>query len=351
MGYKKEISVSKTENKRTLRKDKPVYRPSKTHKRVSSGTFGILTGLVLVGIGLMWIVVTKKLIDINGFGFGAVVNYLPYVGMATVVLGVVILIYAIGQATRSVTKKNEEEIEQTSPSLAQASMESNFSKNRIKGVIFDLDGTLLDTLTDLTNATNEALEKHRYAHITPSDMKKLIGNGLYNVVRQGLPQDTDPEKIQAIYQDLVSAYERQFMDFTLPYQGVIDLMNELYSRGYLLAVLSNKKEEFTKALIQEFFPEIRFVDVVGESPRVPRKPDPTSAKMIADAMMLPLTSVVLVGDSKVDMMTAKNANMTAVGVSWGFSPVEQLKDYGMDYYLSEPKDLIDLLRLLNKKQS
>ncbi len=343
--------MSNTDKKQKIKKQRPVYRPSKTHIRASSGTFGIFTGIILVAIGLLWIIVTKKLIDINGFGFGEIVNYLPFVGMATMVIGVIVLIYAIGQATRSVPKKNDGEVTDYNQPPVVTGEESSFAKNRIKGVIFDLDGTLLDTITDLTNATNKALRKHGYASITTEDMKKLIGNGLFNVVRQGLPEDTDPEFLQAIYLDLVEAYGRQFKDFTLPFRGIVEMVNELYNRGYLLAVLSNKKEEFTKELIAEFFPDVRFVDVVGETERIPRKPDPTSTKMIVDAMMLPLTSVVFVGDSKVDMLTAKNVNMTAIGVSWGFTPVEQLKDYGMDYYLSEPKDLIDLLRLLNQKET
>ena len=343
--------MSNSNKKQKVKKEKQVYRPSKTHKRVSSGTFGIFTGFILIAIGLFWIIVTKKLIDIDGFGFGEVVNVLPYVGIATAVLGIVVSIYAIAQATRGVPEKKDEPVITAGPeNIAALTVEpSTFAKNRIKGIIFDLDGTLLDTLTDLTNATNEVLGKYGYDLITKQQMKKFIGNGLYNVMARALPEDSDPDFVNTTYLDLLEVYSRQYMNHTKPYEGIVEIVHELYQKGYLLAVLSNKREEYTKQLIKKFFPNIRFVDVVGESDLVPKKPDPTSAKMIAEEMMLPLTSVVLVGDSNVDMITAKNANMTAIGVSWGFQDVTTLKDYGMDYYVSEPHDLLDLLRLLNKK--
>ncbi len=344
--------MSNSIKKQKVKKEKQVYRPSKTHKRVSSGIFGIFTGFILIAIGLFWIIVTKKLIDIDGFGFGDVVNFLPYVGIATAIVGLVVSIYAIAQATRGVPGKKDEPVvpagQQTVMEVSEE--ESSFAKNRIKGIIFDLDGTLLDTLADLTNATNDVLRKHGYESISQQQMKKLVGNGLYNVMRRGLPEDSDPDFVQATYLDLLDAYQQQYMNLTKPYEGIVDVVNELYQKGYLLAVLSNKREEYTQQLIAKFFPDIRFVDVIGESDLIPKKPDPTSAKMIADAMMLPQRSIVFVGDSNVDMITAKNANMTAVGVSWGFQDVHTLKDYGMDYYVTEPKDLLDLLRLLNKKE-
>ncbi len=210
--------------------------------------------------------------------------------------------------------------------------------------IFDLDGTLLDTLQDLTDSFNEALTRHGFPPHPPRVYRSLIGSGARRLVERAVGRDTSPDAVSA---DLVEAVLASFTDRyrrtldcrTRPYEGIPELLTKLSARGIRLAVLSNKSDDCTKALVARFFPDTRFEAVLGLRPDVPAKPDPTSALGIAAAMGFDPGCVVYVGDSGSDMTTACRAGMVPAGVLWGYRDREELLAAGARFLSSHPEEL------------
>lgn len=209
-------------------------------------------------------------------------------------------------------------------------------------IIFDLDGTLLNTLGDLRAAANTALRLRGLPPRSMEEIRRFVGNGVRNLMRRCLPVGSSDEEIDAALADFKRYYADHLCDTTVPYDGIPELLSILRKRGMKVAVLSNKLDSASQELIQRYFRGK--VDVVfGEHEGVPRKPDPTSCRMVMEQLGVRPAEVLYVGDSGVDMQTARNAGLTAVGVTWGFRSREELIENGADMLADLPIQILMML--------
>lgn len=214
-----------------------------------------------------------------------------------------------------------------------------------KAILFDLDGTLLNTIGDIARCANETLSSFGYPiHPEPLYME-LVGDGLDNLARKILPEgkksDEDVHTFTTYYRDI---YTLGWNKTSHPYSGVHELLEELTKRDISLAVLSNKRHDFTKLCVHTFFPEITFTEIRGEQSGVPIKPHPKAALLIAEQLHVSPSECIFVGDSEIDIETAKAAGMISVGVEWGFRPRSILEDARADYIISHPQELLAVLQ-------
>lgn len=209
-------------------------------------------------------------------------------------------------------------------------------------VIFDLDGTLLNTLGDLRAATNHALEVRGLPPHSMEEIRQFIGNGIRLLICRAMPEGTTEAEIDAALDDFKAYYAAHIHDRTVPYDGIPQLLTALRKRGIQVAVLSNKIDSASQQLIEYFFPGKTDV-VFGEHVGVPRKPDPTSCRMVMQQLGVQPEQVLYVGDSGTDMQTAKNAGLYAVGVTWGFRSKEVLLKYGADVLVHQPEQILQIL--------
>lgn len=209
-------------------------------------------------------------------------------------------------------------------------------------VIFDLDGTLLNTLGDLRAATNHALEVRGLPPHSMEEIRQFIGNGIRLLICRAMPEGTPEAEIDAALDDFKTYYAAHIHDRTVPYDGIPQLLTALKKRGIQVAVLSNKIDSASQQLIEYFFPGKTDV-VFGEHVGVPRKPDPTSCRMVMQQLGVQPEQVLYVGDSGTDMQTAKNAGLYAVGVTWGFRSKEVLLEYGADVLVHRPEQILHIL--------
>lgn len=218
--------------------------------------------------------------------------------------------------------------------------------SRAKAVIFDLDGTLLDTLQDLGDSGNAVLEARGFPTHPIEAYRTFIGNGMLNLVRDIFPEEHRPalgEETDAVLAEYREAYGKNWQNTTVAFPGIPELLDELGERGIPIGVLSNKAHDFTEKCVEAFLEGWKWDIVLGARDGVPKKPDPAGAIEAATALGLAPAECCFLGDSDVDMMTAVNAGMQAVGVSWGFRPVEELKEAGADVVLDVPGELLSLV--------
>lgn len=196
-------------------------------------------------------------------------------------------------------------------------------------VIFDLDGTLLDTVADLANATNQALEQCGFPTHPVEAYYKFVGNGISKLFARALPADgSNEENILRIRSLFIPYYNEHNADCSRPYPGIADLLRQLQSRGVQIAVASNKYHEATLKLVCHFFPDINFASIYGQREDVPIKPAPDIVYDILRDTGVAKENTLYVGDSGVDMQTARNASVESVGVTWGFRSEEELREHG-----------------------
>ncbi len=212
-----------------------------------------------------------------------------------------------------------------------------------RAAVFDLDGTLLDTLDDLADSANEALTTAGLPAHPVDAYRTFVGEGIHTLVQRILPAGQDDEemvtRVLALYR---AAYGRRWNNKTKPYDGIPESLDALLSRQVKLAVLSNKPQKFTELCMAHHLPDHAFEIVLGQRDSVPRKPDPAGALEIAHAFQLDPGEVIFIGDTKTDMDTATAAGMRAIGVSWGFRPVEELRRHGAEVVVDHPAELLDL---------
>jgi phosphoglycolate phosphatase len=207
------------------------------------------------------------------------------------------------------------------------------------GAIFDLDGTLLDTLADLSDSVNEALSDFGFACHGYDEYKKIVGHGFRDLITKSLPEEAREKNTTCeVLARFVLAYGRNYRKKTVPYAGIPEVLAELAKKGVPLGVNSNKRNDYTGSLVLSNFPSIDFVAVFGEREGVPKKPDPASALEIAKLMGLEPSSVLYIGDSETDMRTGANASMDTAGVLWGFRDECELRS-GATYILREAREI------------
>lgn len=218
-----------------------------------------------------------------------------------------------------------------------------------RGAVFDLDGTLLDTLEDLADTGDHVLRAYGFAPVPADGFRYYVGNGMRNMVRRALeaslrlkprPLEVTEALISEMLSRAVDYYMGNWHNKTRPYPGIDKMLADLTARRVPFGVCSNKDDDFVKMTVRHFFPETSFVDVVGQSQATPLKPDPAGALRLAEKMGLRPEETVFVGDTRVDMRTAANAGMFAVGVTWGFRPKEELLEHGARMIVDRPEEIL-----------
>lgn len=197
-------------------------------------------------------------------------------------------------------------------------------KKKYKGVIFDLDGTLLNTLGIYTHIMNGLMEKNNFPTHTIENYRDFIGNGTKNLITRSIPEKYREEKlIENLLHEFRLLYENMYTQHTEVYTGILEILDELQESGVKLALLSNKFHDLTCKCANHFFPDIKFAAVIGQSDLY-KKPDPKGVLDISHSLKTPLDQLVLVGDTEVDLLTAKNAGIDSIAVTWGFRKEENL---------------------------
>lgn len=209
-----------------------------------------------------------------------------------------------------------------------------------KLVIFDLDGTLLDTLADLAESTNQALSLNGFPRHAIGEYKFFVGNGINKLFERALPEGAKTEaNVQRIRKAFLAHYDVHTTDLSRPYPGIPALLEDLQHAGIRLAVASNKYHAATCKLIAHFFPAIDFAAVFGQREGIPTKPDPAVLREILTLTGVKPADTFYVGDSGVDMQTAHQGGVTACGVTWGFRPKEELESFGPAYIADRPEQI------------
>jgi phosphoglycolate phosphatase len=213
-----------------------------------------------------------------------------------------------------------------------------------RATLFDLDGTLLNTLTDIANAANEALTLEGLPTHPESDYLRFIGDGIATTFRRALPPDrSDDAQVERCHAHFQATYGRSWNVHTRPYAGIPELLDALTTRGIALAILSNKGDDFAKQIGASYLAKWPFRAVVGLREGVPRKPDPTAALEIASNLGIEPADCLFIGDSGVDIQTGRAAGMFPVGVAWGFQTVEMLKAAGARAIIDHPGELVGVI--------
>ena len=211
----------------------------------------------------------------------------------------------------------------------------------IQAVLFDLDGTLVDTLGDLADATNEALRRRGFPEYPEEQYRQMVGNGARRLIERALGERCTPELTGQLLADFVRIYDEGCLRRTAPYPGIPEAVTALKERGLRLAVVTNKPEEQADKIVRHFFGPHVFTCVVGGRPGRVAKPDPAAALEVLAALGVPPAAALFVGDSDVDMQTAHNAGMRSAGAVWGFRGEEELRRAGAGILLRKPVEIVN----------
>lgn len=211
------------------------------------------------------------------------------------------------------------------------------------GIIFDLDGTLADTMDDIKTGVNSMLAILGYEPRTKFELLNFINNGSRELVRRSLPTAVQTEDfiIESALNIYVQEYAKCFCEKTRAYNGIYEALQVLKQENFKLGVLSNKPDQFVNTIINKLFGAETFDFVMGQRDNMPRKPDPTAATYVAKQLGVKSSRCIFVGDSDVDMRTADNADMRSIGVSWGYRSPELLTEMGADYIAENPNQIIE----------
>ncbi|MBE7498141.1 MAG: HAD family hydrolase [Verrucomicrobiaceae bacterium] len=210
-----------------------------------------------------------------------------------------------------------------------------------KAFIFDLDGTLIDSLADIAESINRMLDARGFPRCEVDVFKQMVGDGMEKLVERALPEDrrADSALIHACVEEYRAHYDTLWNTQTRPYEGIPELLKALKARGLKLGVISNKAHRFTVPMTEHFFGPACFDAILGQRAEVPRKPAPDGAHEMAALLGLKTSEMAYVGDSGIDMAFAKNSGMRAVGVRWGFRGERELIEHGADLLVSHPCEL------------
>ena len=213
-----------------------------------------------------------------------------------------------------------------------------------KAVLFDLDGTLLDTLKDIGNAVNRVLAGKGFPTHELNVYRYFVGDGAAMLINRALPEEKrNDDVIRACLTEFLEDYGRNWNVKTTPYEGIPEMLDVLNDRGLKMAILSNKPHEFTKQCATELLSNWNFDVVIGQRNGAPPKPDPAGALEVAKRLNIPPADFLYIGDSGVDMKTAVASGMFPVGVLWGFRSMGELKDNGSLALIERPPEVLDLL--------
>jgi len=215
-----------------------------------------------------------------------------------------------------------------------------------KAIIFDLDGTLLDTLEDIANSVNYVLSKYQKESIEVEKYRYLVGSGALKLIQDVLPQESE-ESIKNALSIFEKHYATQYDKNTKLYDGIAKLLTFLQKRGVQMAILSNKPDSFTKLCALKYLRNWKFEAVYGIRKGIPRKPDPAGALEIMKELHVEPSECLYMGDTKTDMITAKSAGIDSIGALWGFRDKDELEQYGAKYISTSPVEAIKLISNLD----
>lgn len=215
----------------------------------------------------------------------------------------------------------------------------------IKTILFDLDGTLLNTIDDLTDAGNWVCEQNGWPTHTVEQFKRMVGNGIPKLVERFSPEEArTPEQLAATLTQFTARYDAHKEDKTAPYPGIPALLKQLRCEGYQCAVFSNKADDLCGKVIEHYFGRDCFDAVRGSRPNVPTKPDPTGVYELMEQLGADPSSTIFVGDSNVDIQTGHNAALPAIGVLWGFRDEDELTAAGADILVRTPEEILEYVK-------
>lgn len=212
-------------------------------------------------------------------------------------------------------------------------------------VIFDLDGTLLNTIDDLAISTNYALRQFGFPEHALTEYPYFVGNGITKLIERALPPDRhDETTVNRLKQEFVKYYQQHKTDLTRPYRGIPSVLEVLNEKGILMAVASNKYHQGTDELIRHYFGSSLFKVIAGQKDGIPPKPDPAVIHFILSKTGISPADALYVGDSGVDMQTAAHSGVTSVGVTWGFRPRRELEENGANHIAERPYDILNFIQ-------
>jgi phosphoglycolate phosphatase len=212
-----------------------------------------------------------------------------------------------------------------------------------KTIIFDLDGTLLDSLQDIVISTNQVLEKLGYPTHDLESYKQFIGDGARKLLLRALPKNIQDDEIETALELFTQIYSKTIHSNTKPYEGIYEMLDSLKANGFSLNLLSNKPQQFTLKYYDIFFSKYEFDFVYGQSEEFPKKPNPKTALHIANSLQIEPENIYFVGDTSTDMQTANNAGMKSIGVMWGMRDRNELESNGADFIIQTPNELLDIV--------
>lgn len=214
----------------------------------------------------------------------------------------------------------------------------------IKYIIFDLDGTLVNSIYDLADSVNYVLRENGYSEHPIDSFYYFVGNGTLKLIERALPEDKrTANEIERVHSQFLEYYSKNYLNKTVPYKGIKELLNELDDRKIKYAVASNKTDAFTQEIINGLFKSNQFDVIMGKRKENPTKPNPKIIYDILEGKNLTLDEILVVGDSSVDIETGHNAKLRAVGCLWGFRDRKELKESGADFIISHPMELIEII--------
>ncbi len=214
---------------------------------------------------------------------------------------------------------------------------------KIKAAFFDLDGTLLDTIEDIADSMNLVLEENGLPIYPIDSYKGFVGDGIRELVRRTLPETSRTAvEIDRMVEAMTAEYNQRWRMKTKLYPGIGDMLEMLVENGIRLAVISNKPDPFTRIMVETLLGNWPFEHVIGAESRFPRKPAPDAVLFVARAMGIDPSQCIYLGDTSIDMITAKRAQMTAIGVTWGFRTRDELLEYGAEFLIDHPMELAGL---------
>lgn len=210
-------------------------------------------------------------------------------------------------------------------------------------VIFDLDGTLLNSIRDLANACNYALEVNGYNTHEIEKYNKFVGDGRYTLIERILPlENRTEENISKLLIDFDYYYNKHMLDYTEPYEGIDNVLDKLKSKDIKLAIVSNKPHEYVEGIVKKYFNN-KIEYVYGHRKGYNTKPDPVTINEVIERLKINKKNTIYIGDSNVDIKTAQNAGIKSIGVLWGFRGEEELRKEGADYIVANSKELLSIL--------
>lgn len=217
----------------------------------------------------------------------------------------------------------------------------------IQAIIFDLDGTLIDSISDIADTANQVMINHNYPIHDPSSYVNWIGNGALKLLKRAVPDNTSEEYLHALLQEYLEIYERNCTNKTCLYQGINRILNYFNEQNISISILTNKTQEITMKVFENYLSDWKFDFVLGQINGYPKKPDPGRAIEIAKRLNCKTKEMLFIGDSVTDIRTGIAAGMIPVGVTWGYGRENSIVDAGAKYLMKDTKELLEFIKYVN----